>query len=223
MKKQFVIGYIAGAATFGAIGAFAAGLAAAPNPFPVTFNGESVSIEGYNIDGSTYFKLRDIAGIVGGFEVDFKDDTIILKNTQGSPAPTPSAPAEAPAAFKAEAKAIIDDFEYEEMFLTQILPKIGYDEYERSIKAGLYNAEDMKLHIEELRSEYGETPAADKFLHIAEPCAEAFRVIYEDIAEYADALFPMYTYEETYEDISTQYSLIQAYIKHMNEVFDNEL
>ena len=78
MKKQFLIGYIAGAVTFGAIGAFAAGLVANPNPFPVTFDGDRVFMEGYNIEGSTYFKLRDIAGIVGGFNVDFADDTIVL-------------------------------------------------------------------------------------------------------------------------------------------------
>lgn len=78
MKKQFMIGYVAGAVTFGAIGALAAGIIANPNPFPIQLNGSEVSIEGYNIDGSTYFKLRDIANIVGGFEVDFNNDTIQL-------------------------------------------------------------------------------------------------------------------------------------------------
>lgn len=78
MKKQFIIGYIAGAITFGAIGALAAGLLANPNPFPIELNGESVSMEGYNIEGSTYFKLRDIAAVVGGFDVDFHDNTIQL-------------------------------------------------------------------------------------------------------------------------------------------------
>ncbi len=78
MKKQFIIGYIAGAVTFGAIGALAAGIIANPNPFPIQLNGSEVSIEGYNIEGSTYFKLRDIADAVGGFNVGFNNNTIQL-------------------------------------------------------------------------------------------------------------------------------------------------
>ena len=33
-------------------------------------------MEGYNINGSTYFKLRDIANTIGGFNVDFQNNTI---------------------------------------------------------------------------------------------------------------------------------------------------
>ena len=78
MAKQFIFGFIAGAVTFGAVGALAAGVIAEPNPFPIKLNGDSVEINGYNINGSTYFRLRDIANTVGGFNVDFRDNTICL-------------------------------------------------------------------------------------------------------------------------------------------------
>ena len=62
MKK-----YIAGIAT-GVILSFTVALAvnytATENTFPIQLNGENVNVEGYNIDGSTYFKLRDIADIL---------------------------------------------------------------------------------------------------------------------------------------------------------------
>ena len=81
MKKlRFISGFVLGALIFGVLGAFAAGIMAEPNPFPVFFNGEEKDIEGYNIDGSTYFKLRDIAEVTGGFEVDFKDSKIFLSS-----------------------------------------------------------------------------------------------------------------------------------------------
>ena len=50
---------------------------ATPNQFPVKFNGEEVNIRGYNIDGHTYFQLRDIGEQVG-FNVDFKDGEILI-------------------------------------------------------------------------------------------------------------------------------------------------
>ena len=77
MKKE-IISFVAGAVLFGTAGVFAGQYTAVENPFPVQLNGEEVSVEGYNIDGSTYFKLRDIADIVGGFTVDFFNNTIQL-------------------------------------------------------------------------------------------------------------------------------------------------
>ena len=77
-RSNFIAGFVSGALIFGAIGAVAAQITASPNPFPIKLNGENVNIEGYNISGSTYFKLRDISEAVGGFDVDFKDKTIIL-------------------------------------------------------------------------------------------------------------------------------------------------
>lgn len=82
MKKRFIAGFVSGAVAFGAAGAIAANLTAASNPFPITLNGENVSLEGYNIDGYTYFKLRDIADAVGGFDVDFQNDTIVLNSQE---------------------------------------------------------------------------------------------------------------------------------------------
>ena len=78
MKRNFITGFLSGALIFGTIGALAAGIVATPNPFPIQVNGSNASIEGYNIEGYTYFKLRDIADAVGGFDVDFVDKTILL-------------------------------------------------------------------------------------------------------------------------------------------------
>lgn len=78
MKKGYLAGVMTGAVVFGAAGAWAGQYMAVSNPFPVLLNGESISLEGYNINDSTYFKLRDIADAVGGFDVDFKNNTIQL-------------------------------------------------------------------------------------------------------------------------------------------------
>lgn len=78
MKKQFIIGFTTGAVIFSAVGAFAGQYIAIENPFPIQLNGQNIQLEGYNIEGSTYFKLRDIADAVGGFTVDFQNDTIQL-------------------------------------------------------------------------------------------------------------------------------------------------
>lgn len=78
MKKNFVTGFISGAVAFTMVGAFAANMVTTPNTYPVQLDGKDISIEGYNVDDYTYFKLRDISDAVGGFDVDFKDDTIVL-------------------------------------------------------------------------------------------------------------------------------------------------
>ncbi len=78
MKKNFITGFVSGAVAFGVVGAMAANMVTTPNSFPIKLNGQDVSIEGYNVDDYTYFKLRDIADVVGGFDVNFQDDTIVL-------------------------------------------------------------------------------------------------------------------------------------------------
>lgn len=78
MKKQIIISFLSGAVLFGSVGVFASQYMATDNPFPMQLNGQSVSIEGYNINDNTYFKLRDIADVVGGFNVDFQNNTIQL-------------------------------------------------------------------------------------------------------------------------------------------------
>ena len=78
IDKNNIICFVSGALLFGTVGAFASYYTATENTFPVQLNGENVSIDGYNIDGSTYFKLRDVANVVGGFDVDFFNNTIQL-------------------------------------------------------------------------------------------------------------------------------------------------
>lgn len=78
MRKQFITGFISGALLCGAIGVGAAVFEAHTNSFPIQLNGENITMEGYNINGYTYFKLRDIADTVGGFSVDFANNTIQL-------------------------------------------------------------------------------------------------------------------------------------------------
>lgn len=82
MKKNFITGFISGAVAFTMVGAFAANMVTTPNTYPVQLDGKNVNIEGYNVDDYTYFKLRDISDAVGGFDVDFKDDTIILTSQE---------------------------------------------------------------------------------------------------------------------------------------------
>lgn len=83
MKREILF-YIAGVASALGLTAFAAQMDLTPNSFPITLNGTNVEIEGYNIDGSTYFKLRDIGDKVG-FDVNFENDTIMI--TQRNPLP----------------------------------------------------------------------------------------------------------------------------------------
>lgn len=84
MKKNFITGFVSGAVVFSMAGALATGFVANPNTFPITINGKSTNIEGYNVNDYTYFKLRDVADTVGGFDVDFKDDTIVLTTQEAS-------------------------------------------------------------------------------------------------------------------------------------------
>lgn len=63
---------------FGSAGVLAGQYVATDNPFPIQLNGTNVSMTGYNINNETYFRLRDIADTVGGFTVDFQNDTILL-------------------------------------------------------------------------------------------------------------------------------------------------
>lgn len=82
--KKTILSFILGAMLFGSVGVFAGQYVVNPNRFPITLDGENIEIEGYNINDSTYFKLRDIASIVGGFDVDFQDDTIILNTNKSN-------------------------------------------------------------------------------------------------------------------------------------------
>lgn len=80
MKKQ-IVSFVLGAIIFGSIGVFAGQNVAYDNPYPVQIDGQTVAVSGYQINDYTYFKLRDIASIVGGFDVNFNNDTIQLTKT----------------------------------------------------------------------------------------------------------------------------------------------
>lgn len=82
MKKNFITGFVSGAVLFSVAGVLAANMVTTPNAYPVKLDGKDIDIEGYNVDDYTYFKLRDISDAVGGFDVDFKDDTILLTSKE---------------------------------------------------------------------------------------------------------------------------------------------
>ena len=78
-KKELFAGVLIGSLLTGAA-AFAVQYTATENPFPVQLNEQNIQLEGYNINDSTYFKLRDIADAVGGFSVGFENNTIKITN-----------------------------------------------------------------------------------------------------------------------------------------------
>ena len=113
MKRKFITGFICGAVAFGTVGVFAGQFIATENTFPIQLNGENVSMDGYNIDGNTYFKLRDISDIVGGFDVGFNNSTIQLSTINTTPTPTvepTTVPVPTAAAALSPAPAIIFTF-----------------------------------------------------------------------------------------------------------------
>lgn len=76
--KELIIGVVVGAIGFGGIGVLADSVYdIMANPYKITVNGTEKNIEGYNINGYSYFKLRDIGEQVG-FDVDFNEDTIMI-------------------------------------------------------------------------------------------------------------------------------------------------
>lgn len=82
--KEFILGIILGSIIFGSLTIMASELLnVSLNPFKIKVNGVNKNIEGYNINGSTYFKLRDIGSQVG-FDVDFKENTIMINTNNTS-------------------------------------------------------------------------------------------------------------------------------------------
>lgn len=69
--------FISGFIIASTVGAIAATYTATPNEFPIKVNGQDTQMEGYNIDGSTYFKLRDIGDNMN-FDVGFNNNTIYI-------------------------------------------------------------------------------------------------------------------------------------------------
>ena len=87
--KKFILGFITGGIICATATGFAVEYAVTANPFPVAVNGTETAIEGYNINDNTYFKLRDVADAIGGFNVGFSNDTITI-DTTAEPTPTPT-------------------------------------------------------------------------------------------------------------------------------------
>ena len=89
--KKFILGFITGGIICATATGFAVEYAVTANPFPVAVNGTETAIEGYNINDNTYFKLRDVADAVGGFNVGFSDNAITIDtDTAAQPTPTPT-------------------------------------------------------------------------------------------------------------------------------------
>ena len=89
--KKFILGFITGGIICATATGFAVEYAVTANPFPVAVNGTKTAIEGYNINDNTYFKLRDVADAVGGFNVGFSDNTITIDtDTAAQPTPIPT-------------------------------------------------------------------------------------------------------------------------------------
>ncbi len=86
--KKFILGFITGGIICATATGFAVEYAVTANPFPVAVNGTETAIEGYNINDNTYFKLRDVADAVGGFNVGFSDNTITIDTDTAQPTPT---------------------------------------------------------------------------------------------------------------------------------------
>ena len=83
MKRRFIAGFVCGALLFGITGVFAGQYIATENTYPIKLNGNDVSLEGYQINDYTYFKLRDIGDKVG-FNVDFQNDTILINTKEAN-------------------------------------------------------------------------------------------------------------------------------------------
>lgn len=101
--KKFILGFITGGIICATATGFAVEYAVTANPFPVAVNGTETAIEGYNINDNTYFKLRDVADAVGGFNVGFSDNTITIDtDTAAEPTPTPTVKPSNTSAIKAD-------------------------------------------------------------------------------------------------------------------------
>lgn len=84
--KTTVVSGLALALLIGAVGtgAYAAGVLAERGASKVTVDGKAVELEGYQIDGENYFKLRDIAKAVGfGVTWDSAANTVRIDTTSG--------------------------------------------------------------------------------------------------------------------------------------------
>lgn len=88
--KKFFAGLIIGLLLSGGVVFAADALNVKPNPFPVLIDGAKANVTGYNINGSTYLKLRDFEK--AGLGVDFHNNQILVATAGAelvTPTPTP--------------------------------------------------------------------------------------------------------------------------------------
>lgn len=75
--KKFISGLITGIIVCLSLTTFAAvSLNVIPNPYSVLINGHKTQVDGYNINESTYLKLRDFEK--AGLKVDFQNNNILI-------------------------------------------------------------------------------------------------------------------------------------------------
>jgi hypothetical protein len=80
--KKMILGFIIGCMAAVSFSVLAASINATVNSYKVTVNGQETAIESYNINGNSYFKLRDLADATGGFSVGFENDTITITTNE---------------------------------------------------------------------------------------------------------------------------------------------
>ena len=92
--RQFAAGMLCGAVLFGGVNAYAAGVLAERSSHKVTVDGVPVAVEAYNINGSNYFQLRDLARLLDvSVEWNSATRTVEISTeggyTEGQPVLTP--------------------------------------------------------------------------------------------------------------------------------------
>lgn len=142
--KKFILGFVTGGIICAAVTGFAVEYAVTSNPYPVKVNGSDTAIEGYNINDNTYFKLRDVADAVGGFEVGFSDNTITIDTeTASEPTSAPVSSAEplpeVPTVEKDGALYVNKDD------IKDMLKSIGLGDYEFSLTRFYNRNEDVPM------------------------------------------------------------------------------
>ena len=86
---QFILGVIVGAAIFGGVTAYAAGIIAQPKTAEVVIDGNPYDLKGYVIEGSHYFQLRDLDAALKPGGKDFSvvwdgfNNRIIIDTSRG--------------------------------------------------------------------------------------------------------------------------------------------
>lgn len=79
VNKQTIVMFILGIMISSTSFVVATNIVTNPNPFPIIKDGNRVEVQGYNINNSTYLKLRDVASLVDT-NVEFKDKKIYIGN-----------------------------------------------------------------------------------------------------------------------------------------------